>query len=153
MAEGRNLNELKALRKKMDFMVVGDAAFHLYTGSDIATLEIVLKRTDSLRFFKEFEKRGSMFLARWNGGEVKVHVPGFHSLPIPPAELLKFGKRIDGFEVPIPEALSLIEFGRSDFEKIRELAQVEPLNFELLYQISSKYGLFETGKAIFNLLV
>ncbi len=109
--------KLQEISKEFEFTLIGGWAVYLYTklqkskDIDIVIDYTVLRtlesryRIDKNERLRKYEIKGGLF-------DIDVYLPGYSDLALPAKDLLgKYRTRVEGFSVPVPEALVLLKLG------------------------------------------
>ena len=156
------------LKKKYQFILIGGWAVFLYTKA------LKSKDIDVVMEFEELEKMRNEFVvsknerlrkyeARKEEIEIDIYVPFYSNPGIPAEEIKNQTTRIEGFEVPVKEALALLKQkallerqdslkGRKDLIDLISLFKVADFNWQRYKGLVGKFHMEElmrkTGEII-----
>lgn len=113
----RSWQQLIALRKKINFMLIGGWAVYLYTKLQKSRdIDVVVSYETLRKLSSEYalskNDRLRKYEIKLDGFDIDIYLPGYSSLSLPVKDLVnKFGNSVEGFTLPAPEVLMALKIG------------------------------------------
>ncbi|MDG7038675.1 MAG: hypothetical protein JRN37_05920 [Nitrososphaerota archaeon] len=108
---------LQALRRKMDFLLIGGWAAYIYSRLQKSRdVDIVVDYDALSSLSKEYQliknERLRKYEVKMSKYDIDIYVPNYSVLTIPPGDLItKYRTEVEGFSLPTPEALLALKLG------------------------------------------
>lgn len=160
---------LQELRKEIDFVLIGGWAIYLYSKLQKSMDIDIIINYDALRALEgkytlNKNARLKKYEIKMNRYDIDIYLPNYSIFPIPTKEIIsKYSTHIEGFCVPIPEALMVLKLGAAvdrgksakgekDAIDILGLLFYSQLDVSLLKKILSEYGLMAYTDVLISIL-
>lgn len=155
---------LQILKKKYQFVLIGDWAVFLYTRAlKSKDIDLILEYSQLEKLKEEFSvtknERLKKYEARNDGLEIDIYLPFYSNLGLPAEEVSKFTHSLEGFIVPQAEILALLKAralkerknsvkGRKDLLDLVGLFWLDGFDYEKLNKLAQKYQLMDLIKTV-----
>ena len=152
------LEEIKEIRKKYNFVLIGGWAAYLWTKQHKSRdIDVVLPDIKDLGFLKQkytLNKNDNLkkYEIKFDEIDVDIYVPHFSKLTLPVEEIMLHTGKVEGFEVVLPEILLILKQGaeldrqysikgQKDRIDIMTLLCFSRLNLNEYHKLLKKYNL------------
>lgn len=159
---------LQTLRKKYDFILIGDWAVFLYTNAlKSKDIDLVMEHEEIEKLREEFDTskndRLKKYEARSEEVEIDIYVPFYSNPGLPAEELKKYVFSLSGFNLVEKEVLAILKEkafearsqsvkGKKDFIDWLSLLRLEDFDFGRYRELVTLYKVDERSKLAQRLL-
>jgi hypothetical protein len=164
----KSFKALQDLKREFNFILIGGWAVFLYSKAlKSKDIDIIIDYNQLEEFKKKFNvfknERLKKYEAKLEEMDIDIYLPFFSDLKFPVAEIKNHIQSVEGFKVPIPEALLILKIGAyferkettkgsKDLIDIFSLLKSGEINWKTYREIIEKYNLDETNERLKGLV-
>jgi len=148
---------LVQLNKSIRFILIGGWAVYLYTHLEKSKDIDIIVDYDALKTIEDTyslhkNPKLSKYEVKMERFDIDIYVPYYSKLAVPPEDILRMMRSVEGFTLPTPEALLILKAGafisrhdsikgRKDAVDILGLLMYSGLDIPLLKDLCNKYSI------------